>query len=427
MKKLLALMLAAALAFSLVACGKSEAAKTVDEQISAIGEVTLDSESQIATAERAVAALEEADKEQLDNLDDLTQARATYDALVLEAQANEVETVISAIGTVTLDSGDAIDTAEKAYAAADPEAQALVENAAALEEARATYDALVLEAQANEVEAVISAIGTVTLDSGDAIDTAEKAYAAADPEAQALVENAAALEEAKTALSGLRVANVEELVAAIGEVTADSADAIDAARSAYDALSGDDKAKVSNADALETAEAAYKAAKLAAAESLLANTWQQVDAVQGVTFYYPANIPHNNQYWYYDQRCFLLPYLVRRDGSNSMDMWIIYCYTGSSWVFFDDITVVADGERFTDHFNYFDVSRDNGGGRVGETAQTSVSYGGSYYKMLRAISESKETIVRFEGDDHYHDITISQADKNSIKNILDIFDAFQGL
>ena len=51
MKKILLWVLAGAMMLSLAACGKSEAAKAVDDQIAAIGEVTLESETAIIEAE----------------------------------------------------------------------------------------------------------------------------------------------------------------------------------------------------------------------------------------------------------------------------------------------------------------------------------------------------------------------------------------
>lgn len=51
--------------------------------------------------------------------------------------------------------------------------------------------------------------------------------------------------------------NAEALITAIGEVTADSAAAISAARDAYSALTEEDKASVENAAVLATAQAAY--------------------------------------------------------------------------------------------------------------------------------------------------------------------------
>ena len=74
MKKILLWVLAAAMMLSLAACGKSEAAKAVDDQIAAIGEVTLESEGAISEAEAAVDAL--ADFEQAEFLIWLAQSLA---------------------------------------------------------------------------------------------------------------------------------------------------------------------------------------------------------------------------------------------------------------------------------------------------------------------------------------------------------------
>ena len=128
MKKILLLGLSLALMFSLAACGKSEAATAVDEQIAAIGEVTLESEAAITEAEEAVDALAAEDREQLENVGQLEQARADYEALVLAAEAAEVEEAIAAIGTVTLDSAEAIDAARALYDGSDADVQGAVGN-----------------------------------------------------------------------------------------------------------------------------------------------------------------------------------------------------------------------------------------------------------------------------------------------------------
>ena len=128
MRRCFVLLLVLAMALTLTACSKSEAAQAVDDQIAAIGEVTLESESAIAAAEEAVEALAEEDRKQLDNEDDLKEARAAYETLVLEDQAAGVEEAIAAIGTVTVDSGEAVETARALYDASPAEVQALVEN-----------------------------------------------------------------------------------------------------------------------------------------------------------------------------------------------------------------------------------------------------------------------------------------------------------
>lgn len=86
MKRWVTILLMAAMALSLAACGQSEAAADVDNLITAIGDVTLDSEGQIAEAEAALDALEETDRKQVKQEEALTAARMTYETLSAEVQ-----------------------------------------------------------------------------------------------------------------------------------------------------------------------------------------------------------------------------------------------------------------------------------------------------------------------------------------------------
>ena len=45
--------------------------------------------------------------------------------------------------------------------------------------------------------------------------------------------------------------------------------------------------------------------------------------------------------------------------------------------------------------------------------------------MLRAIDDSTETIIRFEGDDYYHDLTVTNSDKAAIREALDAYEALK--
>ena len=45
--------------------------------------------------------------------------------------------------------------------------------------------------------------------------------------------------------------------------------------------------------------------------------------------------------------------------------------------------------------------------------------------MLKEIAASNETIVRFEGDSHYKDLTLKYTGKEAIKDVLTADDATQ--
>ena len=111
------------------------------------------------------------------------------------------------------------------------------------------------------VIARIDAIGEVTLDSKDAIEAARAAYDNLTEEQKTLVTNYETLTKAEETYAALAdaaaVKEVEDLIDAIGTVDENSKDAIDAARAAYDALPTRLQPEVSNYDKLVKAEKDY--------------------------------------------------------------------------------------------------------------------------------------------------------------------------
>ncbi len=99
----------------------------------------------------------------------------------------------------------------------------------------------------------IAAIGEVSLNSRAAIESARSSYDALSDEQKAKVGNADALEAAEGEWQdsyGSRIEEAERLIDAIGDVTLDSDEAVGKAAVAYHALSTDEKVYVSNRDVL---------------------------------------------------------------------------------------------------------------------------------------------------------------------------------
>jgi len=138
-----------------------------------------------------------------------------------KAAAEEVEDLIDAIGEVTLESKSKIDAARAAYDALTDAQKALVGNLKTLTDAKAAYEKLAAEADQEEVdkaaakgvEALIEAIGKVTLDSEKAIKAARSAYDALTDAQKALVKNLATLEDAEKQLKDMQEA--AEVLAAV--------------------------------------------------------------------------------------------------------------------------------------------------------------------------------------------------------------------
>ena len=246
-------------------------------------------------ADVARKAYEDLDKSEQDKVD--TAELKKVEAAIAQFKAiDDAKTKIDALpeaGKVTLAERDAVKAAQDAYDALSAEQKEYLTFAqAAKVTALAKRIAELEAAPIKSVEALIDAIGTVTLDSKSAIDEARKAYDKLTAEQQAKVSNYAALTAAETTYAKLVQDKTDQDAAdaviakidAIGTVTLDSKKAIDAARKAYDKLTAAQQAKVSNYATLTAAETTY--AKLVqdkadqdAADAVIA----KIDAIGTVT------------------------------------------------------------------------------------------------------------------------------------------------
>ena len=109
-----------------------------------------------------------------------------------------------------------------------------------------------------EVIAKIDAIGEVTLQSKDKINAARDAYNNLPKEQQENVTNIDKLIAAEIKLSDLQIKDVIAKINAIGNVSPGSKDKINSARDAYNALTNEQQEKVTNLSVLVAAEAKYK-------------------------------------------------------------------------------------------------------------------------------------------------------------------------
>ena len=149
-------------------------------------------------------------------------------------------------------------------------------------------------------------------------------------------------------------------------------------------------------------------------QAALATMKKDYDKVQGVTWYQSKNFPT-----YINTRSYVLPYIGVSD-SGSVWLRIQFNYTGDDWVFFKNIIVSVDGQNYYKSYNYYDIVRNNGSGDVWEYID--VQADSSDIEMLRAIANSKETIVRFQGDDYHSDLTVKSTDKLSITEVLNAYE-----
>ena len=219
-----------------------------------------------AAARSALDALSKDEQAKVSNLAKLEKVEAAIKGF---RAIDDVRAQIDALpdaGKVTLAERDAVKAAQDAYDALSAEQKeyltfAQVAKVTALAKRIAELEA----APIKSVEALIDAIGTVTLDSKSAIDEARAAYDKLTAEQQAKVSNYAALTAAETTYAKLVQDKADQDAAdaviakidAIGTVTLDSKSAIDEARAAYDKLTAAQQARVSNYATLTAAETTY--------------------------------------------------------------------------------------------------------------------------------------------------------------------------
>ena len=272
-------------------------------KINAIGniEYTDACKDKIDAASTAYNALTDDQKALVTNSEALTTAKQTYDALKIAAEklvadktaANAVINKIETIGKVKYTDAckGKIDDASTAYDALTDDQKALVSNLEVLTTAKQTYETLKAaaeklaadKAKADAVIAKISAIGKVKYTDAckKKIDNASNAYNALTDDQKALVSNLEVLTTAKQTYETLKAAaeklaadkaKADPVIAKINgignvEYTDVCKEKIDDASTAYDALTVDQKALVTNLDVLTTAKQTYETLK-AAAEKL---------------------------------------------------------------------------------------------------------------------------------------------------------------
>ena len=119
------------------------------------------------------------------------------------------------------------------------------------------------EAAVKTVRDQIASIGEVTIKSEDAVKAARKAYDGLPRDLQSEIDNYDKLKKAESSLEEVKKQDaadaesakaLDEKISAIGDVTLNSGSAIKEARSAYDALDSNAKAKVTSYDTLKAAE-----------------------------------------------------------------------------------------------------------------------------------------------------------------------------
>ncbi len=168
--------------------------------------------------------------------------------------------------------------------------------------------------------------------------------------------------------------------------------------------------------AAEKKEAASNAMKTAG-EAALSRMNTTYDKVQKLTWY-----QHKNQPYYADITCYIYPYIGRLDdGTTWLRVTLDYtdAKTDAGWIFYNKVIFSVDGENTTKSFSRNEITRDNDT-EVWEIADFEPST--DDILLLKSIASSNETIIRFQGDEHYYDHVVTQNEKDAILDVLAAYD-----
>ena len=233
-------------AYTMIFVGKNGADKVTDEDYREDIEVDKDGKFKVSFDKPGTYVV----SGRYYNNDNTRGACNAYCKVTVLDAVEYAQKTIDALDDITLNSEKAIEEAKKAYNLLTDEQKEQIKNADAIKTAEEKLSKL----QVENAESKISAIGDVTLDSKDAIKDARDTYDALTDDQKKQVTNYDVLETAEAKLSDLQVENVKTKIDGIGEVTLSSSSTIKAARSAYNALTADQKKQVTNYDVLQKAE-----------------------------------------------------------------------------------------------------------------------------------------------------------------------------
>lgn len=168
----------------------------------------------------------------------------------------------------------------------------------------------------------------------------------------------------------------------------------------------------------EKEEAEREEQRLADIAAKLAKLHTETDEITEVTWYRDKSSSE-----YVDENSFHIYFGKKDDSGPSLRLRIQY--EDDNWLFIEKYIIKTDDDTYTIYTNYGDVNRDNGGGRIWEWLDIPVSE--NQYEMLKSIATSEKAIIRHEGDQYYDDRTLSNKEKEAIKNVLEAYEALDGI
>ena len=162
-------------------------------------------------------------------------------------------------------------------------------------------------------------------------------------------------------------------------------------------------------------ETGYSSSELAQFQEAFDSLQESRDDIEGNTRFRDTRAEA-----YVDSKSAIVPFIFQRDGFEPI-LAVRIQYVGFSWIFWDSYIFALDDERISGSADYFDIKRDNSGGKVWEYYTFSDFGFSTTLEILEKIALSDSATLRLKGDDGSRDIQISDGDKQIAKTTADAF------
>jgi hypothetical protein len=140
------------------------------------------------------------------------------------------------------------------------------------------------------------------------------------------------------------------------------------------------------------------------------------DDVKNLKFYYDKSSPR-----YVNANGFYL--YAGKESSSDPYLYLEIQYFGSDWLFINSYFFNIDGETYEITPNYGDIETDNDSDVWEWYNQPATP---ENFEMIQKIIKSKKAVVRLEGSKYYKDVTITQAQKTALQNVLTVYQGLGG-
>lgn len=237
--------------------------KQVTEQIDEIGNVTINSGFTIKAVTGKYDSLSSKCQRHVKNRKILNQAKRDWNQL----KANEAIEKINGIGEVTIDSRENIASARKIYDELNDEQKKLVKNHQILVDSEEAFEEVQVQDLVARINALDGTV-PINKEMKQALANIQSIYDTLNEAQKKRITNYADYKEIYNTYSKKSVAECIEKIRAIGEVTLDNRTSLDEAKAAYESVFASDTKKVMNLNDLTKAQDTINALNKAEEERL---------------------------------------------------------------------------------------------------------------------------------------------------------------